>query len=252
MTDITLRPIGIVRSEYKERNSVPRLGGPAAVEIFPEYQDGLLRLEKHSHLWVLAWLHQAGRDVLRVIPRGVTERTEENLHGVFAVRSPVRPNPLGLTLARILRVEGPRIELDRLDFMDGTPVVDLKPYFLSRDAVYAARNEQIGRPEARELLRESLAMQAVNFHGESCPELELAVDIFTDFRAGVLDMMEPRELRLTLPLSRPRLVDAFIGMTRATPGKGTLRFGPENRVRIEYAGGAVDYELLPAGFRRIP
>ena len=240
----------MVHSEYTQRKSVPRLGAPATVELFPEYLDGLRCIEKHSHLWVLAWLDGAERDVLQVIPRGVTERTAANQHGVFSVRSPLRPNPIALTLAKVLRVDGARIEFDRLDFMDGTPVLDLKPYFLSRDAVYAARNVQIGKSASREALREALEIQAVNFHGESCPELELAVDIFTDFRAGVLDMVEPRGLRLMVPLGRPRLVDAFIGMTRATPGKGTLVFGDDNSVRIEHEGGAAEYELLPETFRR--
>ena len=247
-----LRPIGRVISEYRHRKGVPRLGGPAAVELFPEFEPGLHRLEKHSHLWVLVWLDQAERDVLQVIPRGIPERTEANLHGVFAVRSPVRPNPIGLTLARILRVSGPRIEFDRLDFLDGTPVIDLKPYFLSRDAVYAARNAQIGRPADREALEASLRMQAVNFHGEDGPELELAVRIYTDFRADVLNYLEPEDLRVTAPLDRPVLIDAFIGMTRCTPGRGTLSFGASSEVVLAHRSGAARYRLLPEDrFRRL-
>ncbi len=252
MGEIVLRPIGRVVSQYRRRKGVPRLGGPAAVELFPEFEPGLHRLEKHSHLWVLAWLDQAERNILQVIPRGIPERSDAHLHGVFAVRSPVRPNPIGLTLGRILRVAGPRIEFDRLDFLDGTPVIDLKPYFLSRDAVYAARNQQIGRPADRQALRESLRMQAVNFHGEDGPELELAVDIYTDFRAEVLDYVEPGDLRVTVPLGRPVLIDAFIGMTRCTPGRGTLQFGASAEVAFGYEGGAALYRLLPAhGFRRL-
>ncbi len=99
-----LRQIGAVRCEYRERKSVPRLGAPASVELLPNYVEALHRLEKHSHLWVLAWLDKAERDVLQVTPRGVADRGPEGLHGVFAVRSPVRPNPIGLTLGRVLRV----------------------------------------------------------------------------------------------------------------------------------------------------
>ena len=243
MTDIVLKQIGVVRSDFKDRKAVPRLGGPAAVEIFPEYGDGLRRIERHSHLWVLVWLDQSARDVLQVIPRGIEERTEANLHGVFSVRSPVRPNPIGLTLAKVTGMAGGRIELDRLDFTDGTPVIDLKPYFLSRDAVYAARNEQIGKPDSREALRESLRMQAENFHGGTNAELELAVDLFTEFRAAVLGMVEPRGLRITVPADRPVLADAFIGMARCTPGRGTLLVGEPGRVRIEHDGGTVEYPV---------
>ena len=249
MSDLTLHPIGLVRSPYQERKAVPRLGGKAAVELFPEYVDGLLRLERHSHLWVFVWLDRAQRDVLQVIPRGIVERNPANLHGVFAVRSPVRPNPIGLTLARVVRIEGPRIEMDRLDFMDGTPVVDLKPYFLSRDAVYAARNEQIGRPASRDALRESLLMQALNFAGDAAPDVELAVDLYTHFRADLLDFIEPRDLSITVPSTRAEMIDAFIGMTRCTPGRGSLRMAPEAVVRLEHDGGRAEYDIGAGEFR---
>jgi len=247
VTDISLKPIGVVRSAYHERKAVPRLGAAAAVEIYPEYLDALLRIEKHSHLWVFVWLDRAERDVLQVIPRGIAERTEENKHGVFAVRSPVRPNPIGLTLAKIVQVGGALIEFDRLDFLDGTPVIDLKPYFLSRDAVYSATNEQIGQPESREALRMSLRMQALNFAGRASDELELAVDIVTSFRADVMKMVEPGVLTVHMPLSRPQLADAFIGMTRVSPGRGTLRFGVEDVVRLVWESGMAEYELLAEG-----
>ena len=88
---------------------MPPLGAPAAVDLFPEFADGLLRFEKHSHIWVMAWLDGAERDVLQVTPRGVRDRGPDGLHGVFSVRSPARPNPIGLTAARVLRVEGTRM-----------------------------------------------------------------------------------------------------------------------------------------------
>jgi len=247
---MNLQPIGVVRSGYHERKKVPRLGGAASVEIDPKFADGLHRWEKHSHLWVLVWLDKAERDVLQVIPRGISERTEDNLHGVFSVRSPVRPNPIGMTLARIAGVDGRRIDFDRLDFMDGTPVIDLKPYFLSRDAVFAAKNEQIGKPASREALRESLGMQAFNFHGEDHRDLELAADMFTEFRAGLLDYIEPAKLEIVVPLERPVLADAFMGMARVTPGRNTLRFGAGNTVKISSETASVEFELTEGGYRR--
>ncbi|MCW5977607.1 MAG: tRNA (N6-threonylcarbamoyladenosine(37)-N6)-methyltransferase TrmO [Bryobacteraceae bacterium] len=243
-----LRKIGIVRSGIKARKGVPRLGAPARIEILPEFAAGLFRIEKHSHLWVLAWLDEAERDLLQVIPRSLDD-APENLHGVFAVRSPVRPNPIGLTLVRALRIDGATIECDRLDFKDGTPVVDLKPYFLSRDMVFAATNEQIGRPMDRNALRESLLMQAVNFTGQSSAELERAVDILTDFRAGLLGMIEPKGLTVTAPAGRPEMADAFMGMTRVRLGAGTLRLGEPGVVRLEAEGASAEYELLDDGWR---
>lgn len=244
--------IGTVRSAVRKRSEMPRLGAPARVELLPAYGDGLLRVDKHSHLWVLAWLDEAERDLLQVIPRGLAGTSPENLHGVFAVRSPARPNPIGLTVAKVLRVGGAAVEFDRLDFIDGTPVIDLKPYFVARDLVYSAANVQIGRPADREAAREALLAQAVNFHGEQCAELEVGVDLYTDFRAAVLDFTEPSALKVNAPPDRPHLIDALMGMTRASFGRGTLAFGPCGRVRFDHDGRSTVYELSGAGFVRLP
>ncbi len=241
-----LSPIGVVRCAVRDRKAMPPLGVPARLELFPQYASGLYRLEKHSHLWVLAWLDTADRDVLQVTPRGVPEPAPEGLHGVFAVRSPSRPNPIGLTAAGIVRIDSASVEVDCLDFLDGTPILDLKPYFVARDLVFSARNEQIGRPGSREALRESLIFQAQHFHGEFCPGLALGVRLFEDFRAEILGMTEPRELRITAPLGRPCLIDAIMGMARVSPGRGTLQFGPTDSVRFETASEVAEYTLVPS------
>lgn len=238
-----LQPIGQVRSPIGERKRMPPLGARAAVELLPEFVEGLHRIGKHSHLWVLAWLGQAERDVLQVTPRGVADRGPEGLHGVFAVRSPARPNPIGLTLTRILAIDGPRIDCERLDFLDGTPVIDLKPYFVTRDAALAANNAPIGRPRDREALRDSLTLQAVNFHGESCADLALAVSAVEEFRAACCDLGEPERWDVTVPLARPCVIDAIMGMTRATPGRGNLAFGGEDEILFRHPGGVWRFAL---------
>jgi tRNA-Thr(GGU) m(6)t(6)A37 methyltransferase TsaA len=222
-----------------ERKQMPPLGTPAAVELFERFAPGLLRFEKNSHVWVLAWMDRAERDVLQVTPRGVSDRGPDGLHGVFAVRAPVRPNPIGLTAARVAGLDGLRIELDRLDFLDGTPIIDIKPYFLARDTIYSACNTQIGAPASREALRESLRLQAENFHGESCAEAGLAVRIVEHYRAVVLNLREPERYEVEAPLARPHLVDALMGMTRVSLGRGNLRFHSEDVVRL----GGASYRL---------
>jgi tRNA-Thr(GGU) m(6)t(6)A37 methyltransferase TsaA len=217
---------------------------PARIEVYDAFVPALLHMEKHSHVWVLAWLAGAERDVLQVIPRGIADRSPENLHGVFAVRAPVRPNPIGLTAARITRLEPAAIEVDRLDFLDGTPVLDLKPYFWTRDMIFSAANLQLGKPAGREALRDSLRMQAVNFHGEFCPELALGVRMVEHLRAEILEMKDPGEISVTAPLGRPCLIDALIGTTRATPGRRTLRFHSAESVRFEHGGAVYEYHLV--------
>ncbi len=236
-----LRRIGTVRSDITERKEMPPMGAPATVEILPEFADGLLRLEKHSHVWVLAWLDRADRDLLQVVPRGVSAQEPDSLHGVFAVRSPVRPNAIGLTVTKILRIHRRRIDVDLLDFLDGTPVVDLKPYFGSRDTIFSATNTQIGRPASRAALQESLLRQATNFHGKLCVDLALAVRIVEHFWAEVLAMREPSGWKVTLPLGRPCMIDAVMGMTKTSPGCGTLLIDAADRVNFDSEGAVYEY-----------
>lgn len=243
-----LRPVGVVHSAVRQRKEMPAWGAPAVVEIFAEFEPALLRIEKHSHLWVLAWLtlpspHRKGdeRATLQVTPRGVTDPGPEGLHGVFAVRSPARPNPIGLTAARVLRQEGRRLHLDRLDFLDQTPVVDLKPYFITRDLLFCANGRQIGKPRTREDLRESLAIQAAQFHGALTPDVAVAVRIMEHYRAQRFELNDSPVEQLTVPLGRPQLIDGLMGITRATPGRGTLLF--HDRPSVLFASGAA---YLPA------
>lgn len=245
--DRELRFIGKVRSEIKERKAMPALGARAAVELAPEFADGLLRIEKHTHFWVLAWLMaRPERDVLQVTPRGVDPGQPDATHGVFSVRSPARPNPIGLSAARLLNRDGLRLEFDRLDFLDGTPVIDIKPYFVARDMIYSANSLAVGKPKDREALRESLVMQALQYVPERHADVALAVRMMEHYRVEVADWREPERWSVTLPLDRPQLADAIIGMTRVRLTKG-LQFGPE----ISINGS--EYRALPirAGFEEI-
>lgn len=210
-----LNPVGVVRSGVADRKAMPPWGAPAQVEIFPAFEAALHQIEKHTHLWVLAWL-EGERDLLQVKPRGLKQAGEEALHGVFAVRSPARPNPIGLTAARVLLRDGLTLHFDRLDFIDGTSVVDLKPYFTSRDIHFAAHNEKIGPPTD---LRDGLLIQAVQFHGAATPEVLLAVDTVAGY---ISQFGYPSEWRVTAPRHRVEMIDALMGMTRATPGRRTL------------------------------
>jgi tRNA-Thr(GGU) m(6)t(6)A37 methyltransferase TsaA len=223
--DRELRFIGVVRSEIKDRKQIPAFGAPASVELHPEYADGLRRIEKHSHIWVLAWLMaRPERDVLQVVPRGVDPASADPMHGVFSVRSPARPNPIGMTSARLLRVDGLRLDLDYLDFLDGTPVLDIKPYFVPRDLLYSAVSWPIGRPRNQEALREGLLFQVRNYMLADHPDVALAVRVMEHYRVEVAQWVEPAKYELVLPVDRPYFVDAMVAMTRVRMSAG-LSFG---------------------------
>lgn len=127
MTAFTLAPVGVVHSPLTERKGAPRQpdeGAPAATIVFNEHvRDALLGVHAGDRVIVLTWLDRADRDVLRVHPRG---RTDRPALGVFATRSPDRPNPVGLHEVTVTAVRELEIDVLALEAIDGTPVLDLK------------------------------------------------------------------------------------------------------------------------------
>ncbi len=125
---IALHPIGRIESDLTDRKDAPRQAdedAPSArIVLRDEVVGGLLQLEAGTSIFVLTWLHQANRDVLQVHPRRELERP---LCGVFATRSPDRPNPIGLHRTTVTAIEGSTIAVDHLEAIDGTPVIDIKP-----------------------------------------------------------------------------------------------------------------------------
>jgi tRNA-Thr(GGU) m(6)t(6)A37 methyltransferase TsaA len=121
-------PIGYIRSPYQNTEQVPKgLGAQHAAEgildILPEYEAGLTDIEGFSHLIVLWVFDRAGGFELLGTPP-----SDNRPHGVFATRSPRRPNPIGFTVVELLRRDGSRLHVLGVDMLDGTPILDLKPY----------------------------------------------------------------------------------------------------------------------------
>ena len=123
-----LRPIGVIRSTLKKQSEAPKQGSEGApeawIEIEPWAVAGLHTLKAGDKIWVITWLHQGKREVLQVHPRSDAKRA---LAGVFATRSPDRPNPLGLHPVTVLEIAGNRLRVEPIEAIDGTPVVDMKP-----------------------------------------------------------------------------------------------------------------------------
>lgn len=134
MAPIECIPIGIVRSPYRVRGDAPRQGRladtVAEIHILDAYAPGLDGVERSSHLIVLYWLDRAERGLLFAKPPGETEE-----RGVFSTRSPARPNPIGLGIVDLVRREGNVLVVRGLDALDGTPVLDIKPYSPEIDSI---------------------------------------------------------------------------------------------------------------------
>jgi len=132
MTEIY--PIGVVNSPYKNQGDAPRQGRykqdeEMVIEIFEEYKDGLGDFSGISHLIVLLWFDRADRNRLSDTPPGSGKRA------TFCIRTPNRPNPIGFDIGKIVKVSGRKITVSGLDALDGTPVIDIKPYVPSIDSI---------------------------------------------------------------------------------------------------------------------
>ncbi|HTG16335.1 MAG TPA: tRNA (N6-threonylcarbamoyladenosine(37)-N6)-methyltransferase TrmO [Blastocatellia bacterium] len=143
-----MRPIGFVRSPYSETAQIPKGWGAkhdaeGVLEIIPEFEQGLTDIECFSHLFVIWMFHLSeGSSLLGTPP------TDDRPHGVFATRSPRRPNPIGLTVVELIKREGSRLYVRGVDMLDGTPILDIKPY-LSSVPVEKVKRGWLDEAEAR-------------------------------------------------------------------------------------------------------
>ena len=126
--DITYHAIGLICSPFKDLEAMPiqptsKASAPGRIEIFPEFVDGLKDLDGFSHIILLYHMHAIREQALTVIPF-----LDSSPRGLFATRAPTRPNPIGFSIVKLIRVDGGVLYVDDLDILDGTPLLDLKPY----------------------------------------------------------------------------------------------------------------------------
>ena len=126
-----LKSIGIIHSPYKDRKESPPQGREEIcwIEVSEQYAEGLKDIEGFSHLILLYWFHQGNDYSLQVKTPWSSE-----LHGVFATRSPDRPNPVGFSVVELIEREGNKLKVKGLDALEGTPLIDIKPYLPEIDA----------------------------------------------------------------------------------------------------------------------
>ncbi len=139
MTSIIYRPIGIIHTPFTAPENMPIQNAGAAgetgtIDLFPAFITGLEDLDGFSHLILLYHLHEVTRYSLKVIPFMDTLE-----HGIFSTRAPVRPNPIGMTIVKLISRDGCRITITGVDMLDNTPLLDIKPYLPRFDAFNDAR-----------------------------------------------------------------------------------------------------------------
>ncbi|MFB3764492.1 MAG: tRNA (N6-threonylcarbamoyladenosine(37)-N6)-methyltransferase TrmO [Methanotrichaceae archaeon] len=135
---MVLKPIGVIHTPYKKREDIPRQGRLSQeickIEIYPEFVIGLKDIEQCTHLFVIFWLHLGDRSKLTAVPPH-----DGREHGVFATRSPSRPNPLALDIVELLEVRDNYLKVMGMDALDGSILLDIKPYSASIDSFPDAR-----------------------------------------------------------------------------------------------------------------
>ena len=123
-----MKPIGVIRTPYKEPKDIPiqgtfKIQAEARIELKPEYTGGLKDLDKFSHAIILYYFHKSQQELIEATPY-----LEPQQHGIFAIRSPHRPNHIGLSIVKIKSIEENIIYFAEVDVLDGTPLLDIKPY----------------------------------------------------------------------------------------------------------------------------
>jgi tRNA-Thr(GGU) m(6)t(6)A37 methyltransferase TsaA len=130
--------IGRIRTPFKSRSDCPKSPAQSdavgTVELDPRYAAGLADLSLYSHVWLLYWMDRARRDLMQQVPVHLGHP-----RGTFALRSPVRPNPIALAAVELLGIEATTLSVRKVDCIDGTPLIDIKPYFASIDSFPHAR-----------------------------------------------------------------------------------------------------------------
>jgi tRNA-Thr(GGU) m(6)t(6)A37 methyltransferase TsaA len=139
MNRVIYKPIGVIHTPFKDIKDMPiqpigAKGIQGTIMIEPEYVDGLKDLEGFSHIFLIYHFHFSQGYSLRIKPF-----MDDDLHGVFSTRAPKRPNPIGISVVRLVRVEGTVLHIEDVDMVDGTPLLDIKPYVPELDALKAER-----------------------------------------------------------------------------------------------------------------
>ncbi|MBQ4334181.1 MAG: tRNA (N6-threonylcarbamoyladenosine(37)-N6)-methyltransferase TrmO, partial [Myxococcaceae bacterium] len=224
--DATLTPIGRVHCAVSERHAVRRGGDRARIEIFEPYWPALDQIEHNTHIILFGWFHASVRQTLKTRPRKVAPLASER--GVFASRSPDRPNPIAMTIVPLLGRDGGTLEVAHLDFIDGTPIVDIKPYCPGWDSVFCATHRRRSHPneQSDEVLLGFFERDLENHVGSAIAatrEGRLAI------RACQLATRhlncDPRDSRLLLRLHQlDRLMDGLMAITGASLSNGRLSF----------------------------
>jgi tRNA-Thr(GGU) m(6)t(6)A37 methyltransferase TsaA len=206
---------------------MPLQGVQAKIEVFEEYETALKGIDIFTHLLVIGFLHLSDRTVLQARPRKIDPSAP--LRGVFSIRSPVRPNPLSINAVKLLERQGRFITVDRLDLINDTPIIDIKPY-VDWDCIFSAHrlpsaHGRILKKFSHEERVQDFLRQAKNFHGSVCPGIAIGVLACAAIFPKYIPISRLKSKKLIVIVESDRcLADAITAITGCTLGRRSLKF----------------------------
>ena len=248
---VVVSPIGFVRSPCRDREKMPGQGITARIEVLPRYRAELLGVELSSHLIVVGWLHEADRLLSGGVP--TIRRAGIPPRGSFATRSPSRPNPISLTVVRVSARTELTLEVEGMDLVDGTAVLDLKPYIPGQDGVFSAiRSWRSRTTMGPDRLLGYLEPELRNHLGDladlPAARAALGAVLLARQRLGI----DPRNPALSARVNRAdAAADALMGLLGATLASGRVTIAPRRGpLNIRFTLGDRTLDLVQAGGRR--
>ncbi len=248
---MSVQAIGVAHTPYQHRHDAPHQPQAAAdgefyVEVFPEFAAGLANVTEFSHVFLLSWLHHSAGFSLQVTPPWQSGSGERRRVGLFASRSPNRPNPIGLTLTEVRGVAGNRLLTGPLDLFDGTPIVDIKPHVRSLDRTGVGDDGWLADGDHLELHKRGVP------HSHSGEEAVLheAQDILLDVMGAAAGLQHLGvDLNRVVCFSPVAVGGGSITFSHGTlPAPAPATMAILKRHRIPHVAGPVDVELLtPTG-----
>ncbi len=248
---MSVQAIGIAHTPYQHRNDAPHQPQPDAegdfyVEVFPEFAAGLENVTDFSHVFLLSWLHHSAGFSLQVTPPWQNTGGERKRVGLFASRSPNRPNPIGLTLAEVRGVAGNRLLTGPLDLFDGTPIIDIKPHVRSLDRTDVGDDGWLADGDHLELHKKGIPHR----HSGEEAVLHEAQDILLDVMGAAAGLQAlDVDLNAVSCLTPVAVGGGFITFSHGTlPAPAPATQAMLKQHRIPHVSGPVDVELLtPTG-----
>lgn len=242
-----IKPIGVVHSPVTETKKVPKHGVPSAtIEIFDEYLPALHGLEKFSHIYLMCFFHKSDRGVMRIDLDKIQFKyvgCDDPPLGVFAGRSPSRPNPVSLTIVKIKSFEGNFITVENCDAVDGTPVVDIKPYNGGIDRIMNIKGPT-NVPKSFEMKMVWVRRIIKNVTGRDDRLSKAIARAFVDaFERG----FDYRAKKIRIKVAGvPELIDSAIFLADATFSSGRISVGRKREFGISFDDGRrkIEYRLL--------